>query len=238
MKKAITVILIIMLIAITGSIYAATGKITLEPDNDLLKKGETFTVTVKGEASDKITAMQANLVYEKTKLEMLDESAPGENFSDLSSGDEISVITTKAEGMAKSKTLYKVKFKVLETALDGDAKIELKDATISVITDDSAQENVENINSEITIKIKSADEENNNNNNNNNDNNNNNNNNSNNNAGSNNDTNNNNIGNNNDDNNQNKVDNTNNINNPSNYLISSRNICCYGNRKKGRLLSL
>jgi len=154
MKKiSILLTILLFIISMISTVYAATGSISVGANTDTVEKGKTFTVTVVGTADNNINGMEAKLSYDSAKLVIQDKDA-GSGFSDLSGNNEIVVLSKNAENLSKTGTLYTITFKVLDTAEEGQTKISVKDPVLALINEQATQENATASNDEVTVTIK------------------------------------------------------------------------------------
>lgn len=154
MKKiSILLTILLFIISMISTAYAATGSISVGANTDTVEKGKTFTVTVVGTADNNINGMEAKLSYDSAKLVIQDKDA-GSGFSDLSGNNEIVVLSKNAENLSKTGTLYTITFKVLDTAEEGQTKISVKDPVLALINEQATQENATASNDEVTVTIK------------------------------------------------------------------------------------
>lgn len=152
MKKIIISLLsIIFIISMITNVYAATGSITFGASSDTVIKGKTFSVTVAGTADSNITGMQAGLSYDTNKL-AIESKSVGEGYFDASANNEIAIGSSSSESLSQAGTLYTIKFKVLDTALEGETKISLTDAVLA-----TTNGNLDPSNKEIIVTIKADD---------------------------------------------------------------------------------
>ena len=157
MKRVlISVLTIIFIVSMITTVNAATGSINVGASSDSVIKGKTFTVTIAGTADNNITALQAKLTYDSSKLSIENKSA-GTGFSDLSGSNEIAISAASSENLSKSGTLYTITFKVLDTAEEGNVTISITDATLALVNENSEQENVKVADGSATITIKADD---------------------------------------------------------------------------------
>lgn len=156
MKKiSILLTILLFIISMISTAYAATGSISVGANTDTVEKGKTFTVTVVGTADNNINGMEAKLSYDSAKLVIQDKDA-GSGFSDLSGNNEIVVLSKNAENLSKTGTLYTITFKVLDTAEEGQTKISVKDPVLALINEQATQENATASNDEVTVTIKAV----------------------------------------------------------------------------------
>lgn len=152
MKKIIISLLsIIFIIAMITSVYAATGSISFGASSDTVIKGKTFTVTVAATADSNITGMQAGFSYDTNKLSIETKSV-GQGYFDASSSNEIAIGSSSSEDLSQSGTLYIITFKVLDTAEEGETKINLTNAILATVNGE-----LDSVTKEVTINIKADD---------------------------------------------------------------------------------
>lgn len=155
MKKVlISIFTLIFIISMITVVNAATGSISVTPSANQVVKGGTFTVTVAGTAEENITALQSALSFDTTKLSLENKSA-GAGFTDASgSNSEIAILSTDNSSLSKSGTLYTLTFKVLDTAVEGETKISITNATLALVNNSQTQENVNVSDVSATVTIK------------------------------------------------------------------------------------
>lgn len=156
MKKVlISIFTLIFIISMITVVNAASGSISVTASSNQVVKGNTFTITVAGTADENITALQAALSFDTTKLS-LDSKKSGTGFTDASGSDsEIAILSTDNNSLSKSGTLYTLTFKVLDTATEGDTTINVTSATLALVNESQTQENVSVADGSATITIKS-----------------------------------------------------------------------------------
>ena len=158
MKKVlISILTVIFVVSMVTVVNAATGSISLEANSNQVVKGNTFTVTLLGNADENITALQAALSFDETKLSLENKSA-GTGFTDASgSNSEIAILSTDNNSLSKAGTLYNLTFKVLDTAEEGTATISVTSATLALVNSSQEQENISAEDANVTITIKADD---------------------------------------------------------------------------------
>ncbi len=154
MKKVlISILAMIFIISMAITVNAATGKISLSASSDSVLKGKTFTITIAGEADERITAMEAHLKYDTSKL-AIENKQTGTGFTDMSGSDSIEIAASSNENAQKSVTLYTITFKVLDTAEEGTTEVSVSDIKLALVNEDSKQESVSVDNDSVIITIK------------------------------------------------------------------------------------
>ena len=150
-RKVISILTIFLIIsiALTASIKAATGSISVGASSESVIKGKTFTVTIAATADTNVIGLKANLNYDKTKLTLKSKKA-GDNFTDGSANESELAFATGGAG-SKSATICTLTFEALDSAAVGDTEIKISGIVLA------ADENI-NLNDEtVTIKIKADD---------------------------------------------------------------------------------
>lgn len=155
MKKfLISIVTLVIMISMMTTAYAASGSISLAASSNQVVKGNTFTVTVAGSADENITALQAALSFDTTKLS-LESKAAGTGFTDASgSNSEIAILSTDNNSLSTTGTLYTLTFKVLDTATVGETTINVTNATLALVNASQTQENVSVADGSVTVTIK------------------------------------------------------------------------------------
>lgn len=158
MKKfLISIVTLVIMISMMTTAYAASGSISLAASSNQVVKGNTFTVTVAGSADENITALQAALSFDTTKLS-LESKAAGTGFTDASgSNSEIAILSTDNNSLSTTGTLYTLTFKVLDTATVGETTINVTNATLALVNASQTQENVSVADGSVTVMIKEDD---------------------------------------------------------------------------------
>lgn len=132
MKKKIlliTSIMSIILLTLISTSFAATGNIELTPSNKKVKRGETFTITIKVTSEDGINGIMADYSYDDTYLELQGKKVK-DNWQDFSSDNSL-VFMANSESKITEVDILELTFKVKETAKIGNTtQIKLTDATI------------------------------------------------------------------------------------------------------------
>lgn len=157
MKKSkivlISLLALIFVASMVTTINAATGSITVASSASQVIKGKTFTVTIAGTADQDITALQASLTFDSSKLSLESKTA-GTGFTDSSGNDsEIAILSTDNSSLSKSGSLYTLTFKVLDTAEVGETTVKVSNAKLALVKD-GAQENVSVADGSATVTIK------------------------------------------------------------------------------------
>lgn len=150
-RKVISILTIFLIISIafTGNIKAATGSISVGASSESVIKGKTFTVTIAATADTNVIGLKANLNYDTTKLTLKSKKA-GDNFTDGSANESELAFATGGAG-SKSATICTLTFEALDSAAVGDTEIKISGIVLA------ADENI-NLNDEtVTIKIKADD---------------------------------------------------------------------------------
>ena len=150
-RKVISILTIFLIIsiALTASIKAATGSISVGASSESVIKGKTFTVTIAATADTNVIGLKANLNYDTTKLTLKSKKA-GDNFTDGSANESELAFATGGAG-SKSATICTLTFEALDSAAVGDSEIKISGIVLA------ADENI-NLNDEtVTIKIKADD---------------------------------------------------------------------------------
>lgn len=160
MKKSkivlISLLALIFVASMVTTINAATGSITVASSASQVIKGKTFTVTIAGTADQDITALQASLTFDSSKLSLESKTA-GTGFTDSSGSDsEIAILSTDNNSLSKSGTLYTLTFKVLDTAEVGETTVKISNAKLAIVNE-GTQENVTVADGTATVTIKSDD---------------------------------------------------------------------------------
>jgi len=159
MKKIIISTLIaILVMSMFTIVNAASGSINLGSSAERVKPGETFVVTLIGTADNNITAMQANILYDSTKL-AIESKKVADGFADFSGNNEIAIASTSSESLSKTTTLYTITFKALDNATVGEAKIDFTNISLATINESSEQEVVSIPNDSIEIDIYTQEEQ-------------------------------------------------------------------------------
>lgn len=132
MKKKIlliTSIMSIILLTLISTSFAATGDIELTASNKKVKRGETFTITIKVTSEDGINGIMADYSYDDTYLELQGKKVK-DNWQDFSSDNSLAFMTN-SESKITEVDILELTFKVKETAKIGNTtQIKLTDATI------------------------------------------------------------------------------------------------------------
>ena len=124
-RKVISILTIFLIIsiALTASIKAATGNISVGASSESVIKGKTFTVTIAATADTNVIGLKANLNYDKTKLTLKSKKA-GDNFTDGSANESELAFATGGVG-SKSATICTLTFEALDSAAVGDTEIKI-----------------------------------------------------------------------------------------------------------------
>lgn len=160
MKKSklvlISLLALIFVASMLTTVNAASGSISVASSASQVVKGKTFTVTIAGTADQNITALQAALSFDSSKLSLESKTA-GTGFTDSSGSDsEIAILSTDSNSLSKSGTLYTLTFKVLDTAEVGETTVKISDAKLALVND-GTQENVSVADASATVTIKADD---------------------------------------------------------------------------------
>lgn len=160
MKKSKLVLISLLALMFVASmlttVNAASGSISVASSASQVVKGKTFTVTIAGTADQNITALQAALSFDTSKLSLESKTA-GTGFTDSSGSDsEIAILSTDNNSLSKSGTLYTLTFKVLDTAEVGETTVKISNAKLAIVNE-GTQENVTVADGTATVTIKSDD---------------------------------------------------------------------------------
>lgn len=160
MKKSklvlISLLALIFVASMLTTVNAASGSISVASSTSQVVKGKTFTVTIAGTADQNITALQAALSFDTSKLSLESKTA-GTGFTDSSGSDsEIAILSTDNNSLSKSGTLYTLTFKVLDTAEVGETTVKISNAKLAIVNE-GTQENVTVADGTATVTIKSDD---------------------------------------------------------------------------------
>lgn len=160
MKKSklvlISLLALIFVASMLTTVNAASGSISVASSTSQVVKGKTFTVTITGTADQNITALQAALSFDTSKLSLESKTA-GTGFTDSSGSDsEIAILSTDNNSLSKSGTLYTLTFKVLDTAEVGETTVKISNAKLAIVNE-GTQENVTVADGTATVTIKSDD---------------------------------------------------------------------------------
>lgn len=160
MKKSKLVLISLLALMFVASmlttVNAASGSISVASSASQVVKGKTFTVTIAGTADQNITALQAALSFDTSKLSLESKTA-GTGFTDSSGNDsEIAILSTDNNSLSKSGTLYTLTFKVLDTAEVGETTVKISNAKLAIVNE-GTQENVTVADGTATVTIKSDD---------------------------------------------------------------------------------
>ena len=160
MKKSklvlISLLALIFVASMLTTVNAASGSISVASSASQVVKGKTFTVTITGTADQNITALQADLSFDTSKLSLESKTA-GTGFTDSSGSDsEIAILSTDNNSLSKSGTLYTLTFKVLDTAEVGETTVKISNAKLAIVNE-GTQENVTVADGTATVTIKSDD---------------------------------------------------------------------------------
>ena len=149
-KSLISILILIFIVSLSISVYAAEGSINVGASSDTVVKGKTFTVTISGISDTNIIGMKADMAYDEAKLELVSRKA-GDNFTDGSANNSEIAIATGGVG-DKSVTLAVYTFKVKDTAAEGTADIKISNIILAADTDIKITED-----KVVTITIKEDD---------------------------------------------------------------------------------
>ena len=157
MKKSklvlISLLALIFVASMLTTVNAASGSISVASSASQVVKGKTFTVTIAGTADQNITALQAALSFDTSKLSLESKTA-GTGFTDSSGSDsEIAILSTDNNSLSKSGSLYTLTFKVLDTAEVGETTVKVLNAKLALVKD-GTQENVSVADGSATVTIK------------------------------------------------------------------------------------
>jgi len=128
MKKKfllISSIVIMLLVSLIGTSFAAAASAELKVSDNKVKKGETFKVTLAVGCEDGINSVSAKYSYDDKILELVEEEATSDWSSNSIEQGDIQVIY-KPLATIKQADVYELTFKVKDDAKSGDS------ATISM----------------------------------------------------------------------------------------------------------
>lgn len=156
MKKVlISIFTLIFIISMVSVVNAASGSISAVTSSNQVVKGNTFTVTLSGEADNPIDGMYTKLSYDSSILELTTKT-PGINYSDNSGTGEIYIINNSSESSQTSGTLYTLTFKVLDGAAEGETIIGFDSSELH-LNDNGTINKVSSEINNVTVTIKSDD---------------------------------------------------------------------------------
>lgn len=146
MKRKLIISIISLCLILSNAIIvnASTGEANLTVNQETVKRGETFTVTLSATCADGINGISTKFHYDDTKLELVNTATTNSNWSSLGQGNEITVICNVASKIT-TDNIYVLTFKVKADAPENST------ATISVekimIDSDAAND------SEFTVEV-------------------------------------------------------------------------------------
>ena len=155
-KKIITlgIVLILMVLVATTS-FAATGTVELDTDKKEVSVGDTFTITLKASSENGINGINAKYSYDKTKIELVsDKVLNSSNWSSLGGDSEITVICNSDQSI-KSADLYSMTFKVKEGVSAGTS-IKFETGEIFLDTDETTDSEVKVPAKSVEVKVKTG----------------------------------------------------------------------------------
>lgn len=157
MKKILILSFILVLMLSTINVVkASSASLDIVTSSNKVKPGSTFTITLVGKAENNISALQANLSYDKNHIE-IENSSVETGFIDFSENNEISVVSTENANLSKETTLYTITFKVLDTAKPSKLTIKLENIALGTIKSDNTQEAIPLDEKNINITIEKID---------------------------------------------------------------------------------
>ncbi len=131
-KIIFSLIVIIMLISCITIVNATEVSAKLTPSATIVKKGETFTVTISAACSDGVSTFSTTIQYDKNVLELVNKTVTDTNNWRTEAGrteNEINILTNKADKVTQDD-LYIMTFKVKDTAQTGNTIISAGDISI------------------------------------------------------------------------------------------------------------
>ena len=157
MKKIlISSFILVLIISIFNVAKASSASLDIIYSSSKVKVGNTFTVTLVGKAENDISALQANISYDKDYLS-IESTSVKVGFVDFSENNEISIVSTESAALSKEITLYTITFKVLDTAKSGKTTIKFKDIALATKKSDNTQEAISIEDENLTITIEATD---------------------------------------------------------------------------------
>ena len=153
MKKIILVFIILALIFSIGTIaQAATATIELNASNDIVKPGDTFTISLIVNSPEGINGVVGiKATYDTDKLELV-SSQTSSNFTNIGTDSAIDLITSSSEKIT-SDNVFTWNFKVKEN-ITSETTTEISINNLSVDTDSATDSEVNLSGKSKTITIK------------------------------------------------------------------------------------
>lgn len=141
MKRILISILVsIFVMSIFTTAYAASASVILETSGREVNPGDTFTVEIEANGDGKVACMEGTLQYDTAKFS-LEKKEILNGFTEGGTGNELNagILTLEDVTLAKTVKMYKLTFKVLETAVEGEEPIEFKNIVLGIIDENQTQ---------------------------------------------------------------------------------------------------
>lgn len=133
MRKKILFFMVIMIVVLMSAVYATSGTVSLKASITTVEPGGTFTVTISANCNDGVNGIDTTLSYDTDKLELVSGALANNNFANLSTGNQITVISNATTSI-KSADLYTLTFKVKDGVASGSTAT-IKTGKISLDSD-------------------------------------------------------------------------------------------------------
>lgn len=152
MKRKILFLIVIMIVVLMSVVYAASGTVSLKASSTTVEPGGTFTVTISANCNDGVNGIDTTLSYDTDKLELVSGALANNNFANLSSENQITVITNSKTPI-KSADLYTLTFKVKDGVASGSTAT-IKTGKI-LLDSDASNQSSETIGEQtVTVTVK------------------------------------------------------------------------------------
>jgi len=129
-KIVFCLVAIILLLSCITIVNAAEVSVRLNPSSTIVKKGETFTVTLSATCSDGIETVSTTIQYDRNVLELVNATVEDtEKWFNDKENENISILSISRESIT-SADLYVMTFKVKDDAQIGNTQISAGTITI------------------------------------------------------------------------------------------------------------
>lgn len=141
-KKIFCFVIFIILICAFTVVHAADNSVTVSIDNNnKLKKGDTFKLTVSASNNAGLNGIDATVEYDKNILELIESKlVDTSNWSEYDSFPKLTALWKTASSETKTANIYEVTFKVKEDS-GSTTNVKLKEIMLSLNDTDDIKVN-------------------------------------------------------------------------------------------------
>ena len=153
MKKILLNVCIVTVFILTclSKVYAAADSVEIKSSSNLVKPGDTFTVTISAKSDKGINGLDTKFTYDTDKLELTESNVVDSKWASLGADSDITVMCNTTNKIT-SADIWKLTFKVKSSISNGSkASVSIGNATL--YTDDTSNSSVSLNGSSVTVNI-------------------------------------------------------------------------------------